>query len=429
METNSVVLDLQFFTPLIQLWAGICLLFFYQPFLKRFPLRAQLFKISDEIDLLFNVELQGVLIDESGRPKYLYTRINWDEFFLNIKNMAALTFFYCIFLLTYLGIEKNYNDRHLFFYHSQDTLFLCVVNIAIIVYLLHRYILISFRYLLKLSIGVLKWISSIKCGSKIIDEYYSKVLSKIKDRFNRVSRWYQTFNKRMKPPRNLRFFWNYVMPFIYICIIFIYFFSFEKYDPFSTDGNHNAYKYIYFCSHKILDYSNLDAERTKLTIFTFITCITGAIVVMLRLLYDFVHIKSLEFKISKLRPDINYLIDARTKPLDQVENSLPEHLRIRLKQEIGTTDNKTNEESAIGKSYLESCIAAIIIERAEHFINSSKLIDVFPVKKHRMRKDDEFTESQETQLQLLLDERLNEAFKKHEDSKVVIQIKDIDSPV
>ena len=79
-DITEELIQLSGFAPLIQIWAGICLLFFYEILLSNFPLE----KFES---------FQG---------------IKWSDHFLpTIKNMACLSFFYSVFLLICVGIENT----------------------------------------------------------------------------------------------------------------------------------------------------------------------------------------------------------------------------------------------------------------------------------------------------------------------------------
>ena len=101
----SDILYLREFAPLIQLWAGLCALFFYQSLLKKSPLhtyRNSIKELYDGFIMKYSIfipadkQLQG---DE-------YVEDKWKNLLPTIKNMAILCFFYSAFILVYIGIEN-----------------------------------------------------------------------------------------------------------------------------------------------------------------------------------------------------------------------------------------------------------------------------------------------------------------------------------
>lgn len=61
------------FAPLIQLWAGICLLFFYEPILKNFPL-SKLYEEKQNLIVSFLGKYQAYLDDEKLMKGYRMIR-------------------------------------------------------------------------------------------------------------------------------------------------------------------------------------------------------------------------------------------------------------------------------------------------------------------------------------------------------------------
>lgn len=101
---NEHVLYLQGFAPLIQLWAGICLLFFYEPFLNKSPF-SSLCKEIRQLYEDFNNRYNG-LIPTSIISADEYVKDHWSNNFLpTIKCVASLCFFYSAFILAFIGIE------------------------------------------------------------------------------------------------------------------------------------------------------------------------------------------------------------------------------------------------------------------------------------------------------------------------------------
>ena len=104
-EVTEELVRLSGFAPLIQVWAGICLLFFYEILLKNFPLektKRQTKALFDE----FSANYQAY-IDSDKMPQFeSFQGTKWESNFVpTIKNMAGLSFFYSIFILACIGIE------------------------------------------------------------------------------------------------------------------------------------------------------------------------------------------------------------------------------------------------------------------------------------------------------------------------------------
>lgn len=94
------------FAPLIQLWAGFCLLFFYETLFKHSPL-ANLVEGLKKLHKEFVMEYIDFIPREQIIDVNKYAKDNWEEHLLpTIKNLAALTFFYSVFILIFIGIEN-----------------------------------------------------------------------------------------------------------------------------------------------------------------------------------------------------------------------------------------------------------------------------------------------------------------------------------
>ena len=127
MDITEEIIYLSGFAPLIQLWAGICLLFFYEGLLKESPLDAYRKQTKDLYDN-FTAKYQDYIDIEKMPQCDYYLGTKWEDFLPTIKNMAALSFFYSVMVLAYIGIEKNplYEDRFMA---------LQITNAAIIIYM------------------------------------------------------------------------------------------------------------------------------------------------------------------------------------------------------------------------------------------------------------------------------------------------------
>lgn len=127
MEITEEIIYLSGFAPLIQLWAGICLLFFYEGLLKESPLDAYRKQTKSLYDN-FMAKYQDYIDTEKMPQCDYYLGTKWEDFLPTIKNMAALSFFYSVMVLAYIGIEMNplYEERFLA---------LQVTNAAMILYM------------------------------------------------------------------------------------------------------------------------------------------------------------------------------------------------------------------------------------------------------------------------------------------------------
>lgn len=106
-EVTEEIVRLSGFAPLIQLWAGICLLFFYEILLDKFPLEKSRTDMKTLFDQ-FAANYQGYM-DSEKIPKFdSFQGTKWEVSFVpTIRNMAGLSFFYSIFILACIGIENT----------------------------------------------------------------------------------------------------------------------------------------------------------------------------------------------------------------------------------------------------------------------------------------------------------------------------------
>lgn len=114
------------YTPLIQIWTGICLLFFYVDLLSQSPLKGVIMFFNDKTykasEAIRN-RIQGVIFD-----KHFTLTDDWEKYKSRVKNMAAITFFYCLFLLFLIGMYRYSESNQLF---SR----VCIVSVDIVVML------------------------------------------------------------------------------------------------------------------------------------------------------------------------------------------------------------------------------------------------------------------------------------------------------
>lgn len=102
---SDSILYLQGFAPLIQLWAGICLLFFYESLLNKSPFTA----LCDDIHNLYKIfinQYNGLIPDETISFNE-YIKDYWNHDLVPTINCTASTcFFYSVFILAFIGIEE-----------------------------------------------------------------------------------------------------------------------------------------------------------------------------------------------------------------------------------------------------------------------------------------------------------------------------------
>lgn len=106
LHNDDIALYLQGFAPLIQLWAGICLLFFYETLLEKSPF-GTLCKEIHQLYENFRYQYNG-LIPEKAITADEYVKDHWSNNYVpTIKCIASMCFFYSTFILAYIGIEGN----------------------------------------------------------------------------------------------------------------------------------------------------------------------------------------------------------------------------------------------------------------------------------------------------------------------------------
>lgn len=122
------------FAPLIQLWAGICLLFFYVELLRNSPFKPWYDRIKAQYSL-FLIQYNGLL------PREVLTADEYAKDSWNISTQPAIRciaincFFYSVVILAYIGIEP-YDKIHPCHYCTLQILnFLeWIFNIAVIIF-------------------------------------------------------------------------------------------------------------------------------------------------------------------------------------------------------------------------------------------------------------------------------------------------------
>lgn len=99
------------FAPLIQLWAGICLLFFYENLFRVTPFAHFVRQYENRLNTF--LQQYGELKD-FPKPKY---SIYWKErVWPAIKSLACLLFCFSIILLFYIGLNKNTIESNKFLF-------------------------------------------------------------------------------------------------------------------------------------------------------------------------------------------------------------------------------------------------------------------------------------------------------------------------
>ncbi len=137
-QINQKILYLQDFAPLIQLWAGICLLFFYESLLNKSPFSSLCAEIRG-LYTDFKNRYNG-LIPDNAISADDYVKDHWSNNFVpTIKCVASLCFFYSAFILAFIGIETNphYGATYYCALQVMNTIVWLYLAAAILFYRLH----------------------------------------------------------------------------------------------------------------------------------------------------------------------------------------------------------------------------------------------------------------------------------------------------
>ena len=134
------------FAPLLQIWGGICVLFFYADLLTKSPLKDKWVKslkgLGECLSSLLTPKFQE-LLPEGFNPQALIDEINnnmesrstgplWQTIRTAVYNLAKFGFFHVIILLIYVGFE--YYSPYKEMYHA-----LLTVDFVAILYILVNY--------------------------------------------------------------------------------------------------------------------------------------------------------------------------------------------------------------------------------------------------------------------------------------------------
>lgn len=136
METSpeECFVELTGFAPLIQLWAGICLLFFYMELLRDSPFKALLAKIENQYTIFLS-QYNGLLPSDVLSAKE-YAKDSWNiSAQPAIKCIAINCFFYSVVILAYIGLEPYDKVQPCHYCTLQILDFMeWVFNIAVIIF-------------------------------------------------------------------------------------------------------------------------------------------------------------------------------------------------------------------------------------------------------------------------------------------------------
>lgn len=136
--------------PLIQLLAGIYLLFLYERFFRKNPLTLQQTGIKEALNNFIN-QYQGNLSPDQVKnaQNFIYSReIKWKNFSTTIKRIYLLSFLFCVFLLIYVGTE---NIEEISKYHYA----LQAMDGGVLLYSITLWLLYQKKHLLKKFISVI----------------------------------------------------------------------------------------------------------------------------------------------------------------------------------------------------------------------------------------------------------------------------------
>ena len=118
---------LEHFMPLIQLWAPICLLILYNPLIEKISLNQLIADLDKEYET-YRCSAIGTL----QSVEELFCSKKWRNLMPRIKNIAAVSFGYCLFLLVYIAILRSNVDFPAIYNYP----FLVISDFIILLYLI-----------------------------------------------------------------------------------------------------------------------------------------------------------------------------------------------------------------------------------------------------------------------------------------------------
>lgn len=132
---SDSILYLQGFAPLIQLWAGICVLFFYESLLEVSPFTS----LCRDIRGLYNdyINQYNGLVPDNVISNEEFVKDHWSSNLVpTINCMASTCFFYSVFILAFIGIEgcSNYGGEYYRALQVTNTFVWVYLSLAIIFY-------------------------------------------------------------------------------------------------------------------------------------------------------------------------------------------------------------------------------------------------------------------------------------------------------
>jgi len=128
---NDSFLELVNFAPLIQFLAGVYLLFLYERFFREFPLLTHLNSIQKEVNE-FALQYQGYFdVSSNSKINTPFFGKYWDNDWGLLRRIITMSFFFCVFILCYIGFE-NYDYENLLDFHYS----ILVVSTFVFIYIL-----------------------------------------------------------------------------------------------------------------------------------------------------------------------------------------------------------------------------------------------------------------------------------------------------
>lgn len=281
---RKVLYFLYYFTPLIQIWAGICLLFFYQKLLENSPLNSHIKKVNDKCEDIIQKIVKKYQIKFCGKRRNLSLIFtNWNEFVPRIKNMAALTFFYSLFILFVLCLGNFHKENG----GNIVSVYLITTSLVVAIYLL---ICSSFN---------------IKIGKK-------------------------TAGKETQ----LRIFHNYLTPIIYVVffIIPLYFLYFKNAESFILGYLQERY--------------NSDTVLIIISLLILLTSLLGVISVIIYITKDWIWIELKKNKFKTLSKNVNSLYGAllHQDPLKEMPKNYQKKINHHLSKQLGKSGQVTRKD-------------------------------------------------------------------------------------
>lgn len=419
--------------PLIQLWATISVLFFYQSFFAKHPLEPQLNNLNKSIERFYE-QYQGFI----KVPSNNYLSVKWDNFFISIKRMTTLIFFYSIFLLFYLGLYKN--NQELFYkqnlccsqelspsqelYHTNDIFFLTSTNLYLFLWL-SWHLVKPIRKAWKYLCGYIKEKIEFFLQKKKVERFFIKKKSKnyrliiflknsrlekpTKYIINNVLKSLDKIEECLKKERlesnkafwspkeklfsnNIRLILIYVVIFFFFFIVLLlYFANFENIDSL-------IFRY-YGIKHP---FSNVKNPTIETILTSFVLFFIVPIFIYTRIIVDAYYIRRLRRKLLVLpkAEDTYLLLDLLSMPRDAIQKMSSTRVVMDVKKWKGQGDIIDKKDI---RNYLQYKADLVISILAKSFLD---IESDNPIRGQR------FTQNQEFQLEKIFKKQIDSSYER-----------------